>query len=190
MFAWVRYQYNIGTCVVNYKIREINQHQNIPDKQNAVKWYMAKAPINLSKKSLKIEQSNESGESIDHISVVKRFQTQEKQSRVQKSQYVTPARSESLRIRVLKSILTSILANSNWCNAMHLNSLKCSEKMILKSISAPISANSGRCIAGKRMKFRGGCSREEVWASLPPQFVTVCSSTVPLQKEAFSSMRI
>ena len=74
---------------------------------------MAKAPINLSKKSLKIEQSNESRESIDHISGVKRFQTQEKQSRVQKSQYVTPARSEAMRIRILKSIPTSILANSN-----------------------------------------------------------------------------
>ena len=180
MFAWVRYQYNIGTCVVNYKIREINQHQNIPDKQNAVKWYMAKAPIDLSKKSLKIEQSNESRESIDHISGVKRFQTQEKQSRVQKSQYVTRARSEAMRMRILKSIPTSILPNSNWCN-----SLRCGEKIILKSISAPISANSGRCIAGKRMKFRGGCSREEVWASLPPQFVTVCSSAVPLQRKLF-----
>ena len=190
MFAWVRYQYNIGTCVVNYKIREINQHQNIPDKQNAVKWYMAKAPINLSKKSLKIEQSNESRESIDHISVVKRFQTQEKQSRVQKSQYVTPARSEAMRIRVLKSIPTSILANSNWCNVMHLNSLRCSEKIILKSISAPISANSGRCIAGKRMKFRGGCSREEVVSIITPPICHRLQLSGATSKEAFSSMRI
>ena len=136
---------------------------------------MAKAPINLSKKSLKIEQSNESGESIDHISVVKRFQTQEKQSRVQKSQYVTPARSEAMRIRVLKSISTSILAV---------------RKLFKKSISAPISANSGRCIAGKRMKFRGGCSREEVVSIITPPICHRLQLSGATSKEAFSSMRI